>query len=124
MEIDNSTPLHLSSTTQLMELRYGQIVRIGGTISKLLPKVSKAGRHTKPGRDIDLLILQDLAGEVEVLAFRDTLASCEPQLQVGMPIVVTGAAYCAEKPKIFADQVVTLSVPPKTDENPNRSPEE
>ncbi len=81
---DNPTPLQLTSTAQFMQLRYGQVVRIGGIIIKLLPKVSKAGRHTKPGRDIDLLILKDQAGEVEVLAFQDTYASCEPPLQVGV----------------------------------------
>ncbi len=117
MGTDNSTPLQLSSTAQLMQLRYGQIVRIGGTISKLLPKVSKAGRHTKPGRDIDLLMLKDQAGEVEVLAFQDTFASCSPQLQAGMSIVVTGTVYYADQPKIFADQVITLSGLPNTNDD-------
>ena len=121
---DNPTPLQLTSTAQFMQLRYGQVVRIGGIIIKLLPKVSKAGRHTKPGRDIDLLILKDQAGEVEVLAFQDTYASCEPPLQVGVSIIVTGAVYYADKPKIFADQVITLSAPPKTDETSNRSPDQ
>ena len=105
-----------------MELRYGQVVRISGTISKLLPKVSKAGRHSKPGKDIDLLILKDQAGEVEVLAFQDTYASCEPPLQAGVSIIVTGAVYFADKPKIFADQVITLTAAPKTDEDANRNP--
>lgn len=122
MGIHNSTPQPLSSTAQLMDLRYGQVVQIGGVISKLMPKVSKAGKHPQPGRDIDLLMLKDQAGEIEVLAFRDTFASCSPPLQVGVSIIVIGAVYFVSRPKIFADQVIVLSEAPQSDDNANKNP--
>ena len=107
-----------------MDCRYGQIVRIGGMISKLLPKVSQAGRHTKPASEIDLLLLKDQAGEVQVLAFRDTFAKCSLSLRVGMAIIVIGAVYCVDKPTIFADQVISLSEAPHTYKDTTKSPDQ
>lgn len=98
----------LASTAQLAQLPDGQATRIGGIISKLMP------RTTKTGKPMAVLTLEDLDGTVEVVVFPDSYAKCVTTLQPDAPVFVTGMVNRREdKPKLNAEQVIPLSEVPK-----------
>jgi DNA polymerase-3 subunit alpha len=98
----------LASTAQLAQLPDGQATRIGGIISKLMP------RTTKTGKPMAVLTLEDLDGTVEVVVFPDSYAKCVTALQPDAPVFVTGMVNRREdKPKLNAEQVIPLSEVPK-----------
>lgn len=98
----------LASTAQLATLQDGQMTRIGGIISKLQPKLTKAG---KP---MAIITLEDLDGLVETMVFPETYAKHAPVLKADAAIFVCGSVNLREdKPKIYAEQIIPLDEVPK-----------
>jgi len=98
----------LASTTQLATLQDGQQTRIGGIISKLVPKT------TKQGKPMAIITLEDLDGAVEVLVFPEAYAKCVMHLKADTAIFVCGTTNLREdKPKIYADRIIPLADVPK-----------
>ncbi len=62
------TRYEMASSGKLAELQDGQVTRIGGIISKLVPKT------TKQGKPMAIMTLEDLDGAVEVLVFPESYA--------------------------------------------------
>jgi len=98
----------LASTTHLAQLQDGQATRLGGIVSKLVPKL------TKHGKPMAILTLEDLDGVVEVLVFPEAYAKCGGTLKADTAVFVTGAVNLREdKPKVYADQIIPLTDVPK-----------
>jgi DNA polymerase III subunit alpha len=94
----------LASTNHLSELPDGQATRLGGIISKLQPKLTKAG---KP---MAILTIEDLDGPVEVLVFPEAYAKCSGHLKADTAVFVTGTVSLREdKPKLFAENIIPLA---------------
>ncbi len=98
----------MTSTAQVGQLPDGQATRMGGIISKLVPKTTKAG---KP---MAIMALEDLDGTVEVLVFPECYARSLPYLKTDAAVFVCGTANRKEDPpKIFAEQIIPLDEVPK-----------
>jgi len=98
----------MASTAQLPQLQDGQSTRIGGLISKLVPKM------TKQGKPMAIVTLEDLDGSVEVLVFPEAYARSSAHLKPDAPIFVCGTVSRREDPaKLFAEQVIPLEDVPK-----------
>jgi DNA polymerase-3 subunit alpha len=98
----------LASSGKLEQLQDGQVTRIGGIISKLIPKT------TKQGRPMAIMTLEDLDGSVEVLVFPESYAKYAASLKADAAIFVCGMVNLREdKPKIVADQIIALDDVPK-----------
>jgi len=98
----------LASTNHLNELQEGQATRLGGIISKLQSKLTKAG---KP---MAIMTIEDLDGPVEVLVFPETYAKCSVHLKADTAVFVTGTVSLREdKPKLFAEHIIPLADVPK-----------
>jgi len=98
----------LTSTARLPELQDGQMIRLGGIVAKLQPKL------TKQGKPMAALTLEDLDGSVEVLVFPETYAKYAPQLQADAALFVSGTVNLREdKPKLFAEQIIPLADVPQ-----------
>ncbi len=98
----------MASTTQLGQLQDGQATRIGGIISKLVPKT------TKQGKPMAILSLEDLDGSVEVLVFPEAYARSVLHLKQDTAIFICGTVNRREDPaKIVAEQIIPLDDVPK-----------
>ena len=98
----------LASTAHLVQLQDGQATRLGGIVSKLVPKL------TKQGKPMAILTVEDLDGVVEVLVFPEAYAKCGGTLKVDGAVFVTGTVNLREdKPKVYADQIIPLTDVPK-----------
>ena len=98
----------LASSGKLAQLQDGQVTRIGGIISKLVPKT------TKQGKPMAIMTLEDLDGAVEVLIFPESYARFAASLKTDAAIFLSGMINLREdKPKIVADQIIPLGDVPK-----------
>ena len=98
----------MASSGKLAQLQDGQVTRIGGIISKLVPKT------TKQGKPMAIMTLEDLDGAVEVLVFPESYARYAPSLKADAAIFLSGTINLREdKPKIVADQIIPLGDVPK-----------
>jgi len=98
----------MANTTQLGQLQDGQATRIGGIISKLVPKT------TKQGKPMAILSLEDLDGSVEVLVFPEAYARSVIHLKQDVAVFICGTVNRREDPaKIVAEQVIPLEEVPK-----------
>jgi DNA polymerase-3 subunit alpha len=98
----------LSSTAGLGELQDGQLTRLGGIVTKLQMKTTRAG---KP---MAILLLEDLEGSVETVVWPETYAKFSPCLRPDAAIFVCGAVNLREeKPKIVADELIPLKDVPR-----------
>jgi DNA polymerase-3 subunit alpha len=98
----------LASTAQIAQAQESQTARIGGIVSRLQLKTTKAA---KP---MATLTLEDLDGAVEVLVFPEAYAKCAEHLRSDAAIFVLGRIDRREdKPKIIADLILPLDEVPK-----------
>jgi DNA polymerase-3 subunit alpha len=98
----------MASSGKLAQLQDGQATRIGGIISKVVPKT------TKQGKPMAIVTLEDLEGAVEVLVFPESYARFAPSLKTDAAIFLCGMVNLREdKPKIVADQIIPLADVPK-----------
>jgi DNA polymerase III subunit alpha len=102
------TRYEMASSGKLAHLQEGQATRIGGIISKVLPKT------TKQGKPMAIVTLEDLDGAVEVLVFPESYARFGQSLKADSAIFLCGTINLREdKPKIVADQIIPLGDVPK-----------
>lgn len=98
----------LACTSHLAQLQDGQMTRIGGIVSKLMPKT------TKQGKPMAVLTLEDLDGSVEVVVFPETYSKYAANLRADAAIFVCGMVNLREdKPKIVAEQIIPLQEVPQ-----------
>src|SRR5205814_10179462 len=98
----------LASTAQISQLQDGQSTRIGGLISKLIPRLTKAGKAMAS------ITLEDLDGTVDVVVFPETFARCGQHLRADAAIFVCGTANLKEDPpRVMAEQIIPLDEVPK-----------
>src|SRR5208282_3161218 len=97
----------LGTSGKLAQLQDGQMARVGGIISKIVPKT------TKQGKPMAILTLEDLDGSVEVLVFPESYAKHVAGLKTDVAVLLCGTVNLREdKPKIVAEQVIPLSEVP------------
>jgi DNA polymerase III subunit alpha len=102
------TRYEMASSGKLAEFQDGQATRIGGIISKILPKT------TKQGKPMAIVTLEDLDGAVEVLVFPESYARFGQSLKTDSAIFLCGTINLRDdKPKIFAEQIIPLGDVPK-----------
>jgi DNA polymerase-3 subunit alpha len=84
------------------------MTRVGGIISKIVPKT------TKQGKPMAIMTLEDLDGSVEVIVFPESYARHAAGLKTDTAILLCGTINLREdKPKIVAEQVIPLGEVPK-----------
>ncbi|MBM3859294.1 MAG: DNA polymerase III subunit alpha [Verrucomicrobia bacterium] len=99
----------MTSTAQLGPLQDGQATRIGGIISKLVPRTTK-----KDGKPMATLTIEDLDGSVDVLVFPDAYARSVIHLKQDAAIFICGTVNRRDDPpKIVAEQIIPLEDVPK-----------
>ena len=96
------TNTNLSEKKQWLE---GQNLRVGGLIRDI------KNRKTKKGDPMAVIIMEDIAGTVEVVIFPDLYAKCASILQNDTPIVIEGLVKKDERgDNIIANDADTLEM--------------
>ncbi|MBN2456673.1 MAG: DNA polymerase III subunit alpha [Sedimentisphaerales bacterium] len=105
-ETINSYSTHNSS--QLKNVREGQIVTIGGMITKKRYHIIKKGSSS--GSRMAVFTLEDLQGQVEVVLFPDTLSRYAEEVVEDNVVFVRGKIdFRREKPNILAAEIIRLT---------------
>jgi len=100
-DILSVTDTNLSEKKQWLE---GQNLRVGGLIRDI------KNRKTKKGDPMAVIIMEDIAGTVEVVIFPELYARCASILHDDTPIVIEGYVKKDERgDNIIANQVDTLA---------------
>lgn len=99
---------HLTSTTALAGLTDGQTARMGGIISNVTP------RTTKAGKPMAIINLEDLDGTIEIPVFPEAYAKFASQLKTDAAVCIAGAVSLKEDtPKFYADHIMPLEQVPR-----------
>ena len=99
----------LTDCASLKEARDRSTVKVGGVVSQV------RSIHTKKGRPMAFVMLEDLTGSVEIIVFSDLYEKRSDIFQEDSPLVVQGRVDLKEdeEVKIIADQAVQLPREPR-----------
>ena len=93
-----------ATSQQLLQSKDGEVVTIGGMLTKVKHTTTK-----KTNEQMAVCMLEDLAGDVEVLVFPNSFSQLAPQLKPNAVVFIEGrVALREDRPRLIAQQIVPI----------------